>query len=419
MRMKLSAYAIRVRSRDGGTIVYHPISKAVVKLPFPPETADEDILARLSDDEKAALRREMVILPKAHDETLLYRHWYDQLKYGTRGMSITYHTTFSCNLACSYCYQRPVAQNEGSWTARGVDRSWEFTERLVREKRPECLEACFIGGEPLLSSEHIADMASRIRGLGLPSSLLVVTNGTLLGRDIVLRLKKAGVREYQVTIDGPKKTHDRLRMSKSGSGTFDSIITRILEVQDDCDIHLNVNISRDNLGSMPALLREIKRRGVRSQLMFSMVFEHGKNAFLAAFPVGGPDGAWLSAHRVAIKAGHKFPPFYRNSYGPCAFSRENYYILGPNGELYACMSGAGQERYQVGTINDDPRGLELRMSQFLERDLRREECWQCRLLPLCNGGCFYKADAQGRPICYAAEIRKNDIPLLEECLAQL
>ena len=62
--MKLSKYAIKVRSRDGGTVLYHPISKSAVKLPLPPGTGDEEIVSRLSDREKDALRREMLVLPE-------------------------------------------------------------------------------------------------------------------------------------------------------------------------------------------------------------------------------------------------------------------------------------------------------------------------------------------------------------------
>ncbi len=140
--------------------------------------------------------------------------------------------------------------------------------------------------------------------------------------------------------------------------------------------------------------------------------------FEAAIPPGGMTNEWRFVHNIAINEGYYFPPFYRNSYGPCSFFRENYYILGPNGDLFNCVSGVGLDKYKSGTVNDSLLALDIQLSQFLEEDLRDEKCWQCNLLPLCNGGCFYKAAIQGEKICYSKEFEENDIPLLEQCLVQ-
>ena len=98
--------------------------------------------------------------------------------------------TPKCNLSCIYCHkegeQSPKEQLSGEEIAEILRVAAKFEIRSVK----------FTGGEPLLRP----DLLEIIRSVpaGMESSL--TTNGTLLA-DLAFRLKEAGLRRVNVSLD--------------------------------------------------------------------------------------------------------------------------------------------------------------------------------------------------------------------------
>lgn len=124
---------------------------------------------------------------------------------------LQWHILHRCNLRCTHCYQDDYASELSADTLSGF--------------LSQCIEFCdthgfrghinFTGGEPLLSDAlfPLMDKCDKYR---ITYGLL--TNGTLIDADIAGRLAAhKGIRFVQVSIDGTKETHDRVR----GKGNFD------------------------------------------------------------------------------------------------------------------------------------------------------------------------------------------------------
>ena len=87
------------------------------------------------------------------------------------------------------------------------------------------------------------------RGIGVA----VVTNGFDVEAFLPL-LSKTGVREVQVTLDGPPEIHDRRRVLHNGLGTFARVaagIDALLAAQ--IPVNLREEVDRENLPALPAL----------------------------------------------------------------------------------------------------------------------------------------------------------------------
>ena len=67
---------------------------------------------------------------------------------------------------------------------------------------------------------------------GVPMLINIITNGLLLTREVVDRLKPFGLNGVKITLDGDRATHDRMRPLRGGQGTFDRIIENIRAVAD-------------------------------------------------------------------------------------------------------------------------------------------------------------------------------------------
>jgi uncharacterized protein len=95
------------------------------------------------------------------------------------------------------------------------------------------------------------------RGIGVA----VVTNGYDV-EGFSAASFAGGVREVQVTLDGPPEIHDRRRVLHNGLGTFARVaagIDALLAAQ--IPVNLRVVVDRENLPALPALARLAAERG--------------------------------------------------------------------------------------------------------------------------------------------------------------
>lgn len=129
---------------------------------------------------------------------------------------IVWNYTNRCNLSCLHCHQNSGEVDERELTTEEVFR--------VIEKLGEAGISIltFSGGEPLLRSD-IFDAIERADDAGMLCT--IASNGTLMKKRVVQKLKKAGVRRVEIGLDGCKaETHDFLRNTP---GSFEATVQGI------------------------------------------------------------------------------------------------------------------------------------------------------------------------------------------------
>jgi hypothetical protein len=100
------------------------------------------------------------------------------------------------------------------------------------------------GGEPLLSPRVCRELLFRAADHGLASAA-ISTNGILLTPLVAEDLWRLGLKTVQVTFDGDRAEHNRVRATRSGHPTFDLITTNIARAAAAAPIEwkIRVNIS--------------------------------------------------------------------------------------------------------------------------------------------------------------------------------
>ena len=119
--------------------------------------------------------------------------------------------TEKCNLNCSHCY----IGDKGIKTLSQTDI--DFIVNNLKEI--ECERVIISGGEPLLFPELIEYTVNKCKYMNISTS--IVSNGLLLDRlhdDIF-----DNILGIQISVDGLKETHDKIR----GKGTFEKTINNI------------------------------------------------------------------------------------------------------------------------------------------------------------------------------------------------
>jgi radical SAM protein with 4Fe4S-binding SPASM domain len=172
---------------------------------------------------------------------------------------VQWHLTEKCNLRCKHCYQEAVVgEMSGEEILRAIDEIKDTVESWAMEYETETSPSFhFTGGEPLLRRElfTILDYAHR-SGF----STAIMTNGTLITRDVARRLREARVGDVQVSLDGLEAVHDSIR----GRGSFARALNGIRNlVAGGVDVGINLTLSRLNTEELFGLVPLAEELGVR------------------------------------------------------------------------------------------------------------------------------------------------------------
>ncbi len=351
----------------------------------------------LSEEDRKILRQAGFIVKDAEKEKRQFLTYIDELNSLNNSLSIKLVMNLDCNLACRYCFE---GKRKGShyMTKKTADDFIGFVKETIRRRKDiKGILITYYGGEPLLSRELIISISERLKSFaddkGLRLKLFFTTNGTLLTKETVKRLKPLGLKEALVTLDGPSDIHNSFRPFRSGRGSFDTIVKNIKAVSSQVAIALNGNFVKDNYRRFPALLDYLNAEGVDIPRLQSVQFSpvvsesedfgpgfHEGCASISEpwFPVAAP---WLREEILKRKGRQS-----RTGPGLCMMEYENNILVNYDGGIYKCPGLIGRKEYVVGDIWS---GLEdYRVSHNLG-NWKNDECLGCAYLPLCFGGCRY------------------------------
>lgn len=350
-----------------------------------------------------------LVVPAHENETATYWSFYQRMKSRSAfdELHVVVLPTYKCNLRCTYCF-------EDNKRLESIDRNRIDPARLLNWVRRQHkafrftkLGIVFYGGEPLLYRsvllKCIRMLARWCRKTGVRFHFSLVTNGSLLRKDILLTLLRYGLREVQVTIDGPEKIHDARRPFKNGKGSY-QVIKKNLRAAARLPIKIivRVNIDRHNRRATAALVRELRAAGLSpgEKLTFAtglvdpspmkrswnrkFVPQTFRERLRFMREVKEQVSDAIQDPQVLLKE-HKV------EFGLCHAKIDNYVIIGPDGMFYNCYSLIG---YPDGVCGDLDAGLNQRFSEFMYFcDQRVAKCLAegCPFTPICNGGCFYQS----------------------------
>ncbi|GKT16117.1 Nitrogenase cofactor biosynthesis protein NifB like protein, partial [Aduncisulcus paluster] len=122
------------------------------------------------------------------------------------------------------------------------------------------LHITWTGGEPLMAMDTIGNMSTQFMDLCQSASAdyyaSIITNGVLLDEETSKALgQECGVRDFQITVDGMPETHNRRRIMKDKSESFETILRNIKGALPYGAITLRMNIDKENAKESIDLIR--------------------------------------------------------------------------------------------------------------------------------------------------------------------
>lgn len=278
------------------------------------------------------------------------------------------------------------------------------------------LQVVYFGGEPLVGRSVIRTLAGDFQRLsgekGFTYSAGIITNGYLLSKEAAKELSECGVRSAQVTLDGPGDVHDMRRPQEHGKGSFDRILDNLKSANEYIgSISVRVNIDKNNVATVPALLDELEQAGLRGKVnvyfgAVDNVTEACKDYGCNCFSKHEFARELTQLQMVCLQRGFVIDNFPDGGMG-CGAISQNAFVVAPDGRLFKCYNQTGVEGEDVGHI--DGYLDEARLSKWLAYDLfDYPKCRECNKLPLCLGTCPLQAVDTGEPECPAISYGLGD-----------
>lgn len=312
---------------------------------------------------------------------------------------------YSCNFACSYCYQEGYNPVQQVLKTEIIDAFFDYVKAEFAG-RPKYVTV--FGGEPLLPGDNQRKMIGYLLNKANEAKLDVafVTNGYILVSYIDI-LKTANIREIQVTIDGTEEIHDQRRYLKGKQPTF----SKIVEGVDACleagiSINLRMVADKENIDNLPALARfSIDKGWTASPIFKTQIGRNYELHYCNSTPEKLFDRVSLYEKIYDLLQKHPYiAEFYKPAFSIAKYISEHQVLptalfdscpacktewaFDFTGAIYSCTATVGKQGEELGTFYPIVTKNEELISEWQNRDVTTiEECKSCSMALACGGGC--------------------------------
>lgn len=358
-------------------------------------------------------------LMDSDEETRLYRKKYLDFTDSRENdeIQLFFITNYSCNFACSYCYQDQYNNPNQELSTEMIDSFFRYIKAEFAGRRKYIT---VFGGEPLLNSPKQKILINHIIESANESNLdiCIVTNGYTLEEYIPI-LQKGKIREIQVTLDGTEAVHNKRRFLKNGGGTFNKIAQGINAcLENHIPVNLRMVIDKENIDDLPELSKLAIDKGwtkspfFKTQIGRNYELHHCQSAndkLFSRISLFERISELVRQHPHILK-------FYKPAYSVSKFLFENGELPDPlfdscpacktewafdyTGKIYPCTATVGKNEESVGTFYPVITHNKELIDEWESRDITSiPECRECNVNLACGGGCGSVAKNRTGKIC--------------------
>lgn len=325
------------------------------------------------------------IIPDDYNEISYLEKKYNQFKEEAE-YTLLIMSTYSCNFSCWYCTQEHKNVSLNSQTENAIK---EHIKSYLINNGISKFHISWFGGEPLLNFDYISSISHFAKEFccqhNIDFSCGITTNGSMLNKEIIFKMKSLNFVNFQITIDGTKEFHNKTRYNKAIKDSFTLLLNNIKDLVlsiPNAILTLRINYTRYNLSKN--IIKEIDQvlNPVRSKIyiLFRKVWQEPENTEMANMV------SYLSMHfdKLGYQIKHDFDNINLLS---CYVEKRHFLSIFPDGKVDRCnnkdLSEARGYLNKDGNVIWTQKPNDLNLSVFS----KKFECSNCKYFPICLGPC--------------------------------
>ena len=323
------------------------------------------------------------------NEIELYNNERIKRRFSSSHYDLMLNPTLDCNLNCWYCYEEHISGSK--MTNSIINRTIEHLKNKYKSEPFKTLTVSFFGGEPLLKTRSVVNpLIEQIINFANNNNIITdfgfTTNGTIITNDFLSLIKETST-NFQITIDGDKTTHNKIRGFKNNkeSNSYDIIISNIKKIVDKLNrykITLRINYDAKTLKNAHKIIDNLKFIP-NSKLKYNLEKVWQED-------IDNIDSNELKLLTEKINnEGYSVDvtELNRSDY-VCYADNYNQALINYDGSVFKCTARDFTKENAEGYLND--KGEIIWETERLTKRLYSKTptiCKECKLLPSCPGIC--------------------------------
>lgn len=386
--MKYSIFNNRIPLSEKTDIVFNALSEQSIiihknaTIPLVSNPENESILE--------SIRAKGIICNDKEDEMMKAKATFLDSAEDDSDFRLTINPTLQCNFRCWYCYEQHNANSVMT------ENMIEAVKSLIDEilNKYNSIELAFFGGEPFLEFDLIVlpllEYTSKIcKQKDKKYIATFTTNGFLINPKIVNRLSSYNIGVSQITLDGGPVFHNKTRTA-NGCDSFNRIVGNIkILAKAGFSVLLRINLTKENAQSaldISGYFCDLDSEAQKKiSVLVQQVWQDAKNDIF--------EETW-EIYESFLKIGIKPWPIYFNVLKAiCYADRRHSAVVNYDGRIFKCTAIDFNKKQEDTTIYKDVlKQLDVAFERRLEKRMSNNLCKECRIFPLCGGGCSKNID---------------------------
>lgn len=397
--MKVSRYTFLYKSGSDRCYLYNTLSNALMQID---NKAFEHILSanggeilkqELDDELWTELAKRKFITENDKDDYLLYKSMIMPLRAQTNFMHLTIAPTMECNFKCFYCFE--TEKQKGKMSEETMDSIVKYVMSAPNLSR---IYLTWFGGEPLLAVDEMETFHRKLTeryDKSLDSN--IITTGYHLDGKAIDVFKKIKISSVQITLDGNKEQHNKVKHIKECQDVFGKVLNNIdnlVKEIPEINVSFRINLTKQNAGEYVSLYRELSERYKNKNVTVSPAFVKNKNGNARKEYYFNEEE--ISKYVLNLWDKKRiYTPWIRypsDTCNECAIRDTMAMSFDPQGYAYKCWEVIGRRNHAIGKLQNDGTiahvNRMLLNRQLYGADIFEDpECSKCEYLPICHGGC--------------------------------
>ena len=392
--MKISKYSF-VLNIKSDFFVYNTLSNVLIQIDERSfnvlyEKQRNNSCIEKADIEDNELLEELIfrriVVENDRDEFLVYKAMVNGVRNSKDSMHLTIAPTMDCCFSCEYCFEKKSVSYMSDNTMNSIIKYVNCLSDIQN------LSLTWFGGEPLMASDKMLEFYRRFRPTFKGNfSSNIITTAYHIDKDVIDILKEIEVSSMQITFDGNRENHNRIKYTNNCNDVFTKIlhnIDLIVKYAPEIKIIIRVNITKQNMSDYVELYQMFLRKYVGKNIAITpaIVMDRGDHVdfctsklFSKSEFVDFTINLWKE-YGIAT-SWMNYPNHFISE---CAIRNGNATTVDAEGYIYKCWEVIGNKKRAIGKL-EDGNLVEINQTEMLRNlfgadPLEDKRCSACSYL---------------------------------------